>query len=506
MILRKPYAILIKYFKLIHILMFVFFAYFVFVIRKIYLFFSDYVKTSNFTYFEDMTTRYVPIIVFFMVILLLGFAILIFLLMRKKDKPVLFYRLLILYCAILLVLFIYLFIFFRSLDTTVYEPLRIVINRDIVLFIYIINFFFVAFSFIRGFGFDIKKFSFDKDRKELQLEESDSEEYEVNVTIEKEDVVDYLNKQKREFKYYLKDNSLILSIAGGILLLGIIVYVYLNFFVINKVYKENQEVTNGKVSYVVNSSYVTKIDKYGKVLGNKNDYLIVNISVTNNQTTGYLDGQAFRIHIDDEYYYPLTSTCDMFTDLGECYKNQQLKVNTTNDFIMVYKIKTDYKKIYLEILKNKGDEYKYNKVLLDYQKFDVKEVNYQMNDSFNINGNSHQIINYEISDRSEYQYEECVNEICNNYIKTVSPRMGEAVLVLEITDLDKLSDDFLSSAIGLQYNQKTVYGNEIKYLDRHENKVYLSVKNVVKTVNDLKIFIITRSNKNIITLGGGNNE
>jgi hypothetical protein len=81
MILRKPYAILIKYFKLIHILMFVFFTYFVFVIRKIYLFFSDYVKNSNFTYFEDMTTRYVPIIVFFLIILLLGFAIGIFLFM-----------------------------------------------------------------------------------------------------------------------------------------------------------------------------------------------------------------------------------------------------------------------------------------------------------------------------------------------------------------------------------------------------------------------------------------
>jgi hypothetical protein len=160
----------------------------------------------------------------------------------------------------------------------------------------------------------------------------------------------------------------------------------------------------------------------------------------------------------------------------------------------------------LEILKSKGDEYKYNKISLNYQKFDVKEANYQMNESFNINGNSHQIINYEILDRTEYQYEECVNEVCNNYIKPVSPRTGDAVLVLEITDLDKLSEDFLSSAIGLQYNNKTVYGNNLKYLDRHDNKVYLSVNAVVRNVDNLKAIITTRSNKNIITLGGGNNE
>ena len=70
----------------------------------------------------------------------------------------------------------YFAIFFKSLDTTLYEPLRIVVNRDIILFLYIINFIFVIISFIRGFGFDIKKFSFDNDKKELNLEETDSEE------------------------------------------------------------------------------------------------------------------------------------------------------------------------------------------------------------------------------------------------------------------------------------------------------------------------------------------
>ena len=502
MILRKPYAMLIKYFKLIHIIMFFFFAYLVFVIRKIYLFFSEYVKTSNFTYFEDMTSRYIPIIVFFMIILILGLAIGVFLLMRKKDKPVLFYKLLITYCVILLAVFIYFFAFFKSLDSTVYEPLRIVVNRDIILFLYIINFFFVGFSFIRGFGFDITKFSFDKDKKELNLEESDSEEYELNVKLEKEDVKNFLNRQKREFKYYLKENALVLSIIAGVIIIGLGISLYLNFFVINKVYKEKEEISISDLVYVVNSSYVTNVDKYGKASGAKNDYLVVNFNILNTGSSGYLDSQSLRVHIDNEYYYPSSITCDLFDDLGECYKNQQIKSKDNHNYIVVYRIKTEHKKIYMEILKEKGAEYKYSKVLLDYKTRNLTEENYKLNETFTIKDSSHQINSYEITDKTSYEYQECVEDKCSNYTKTVSPRIGDITLVLDISDLDKLSDDFLKSAIGLRHENKTIYGNNIKLIDRHDNKVYLSVSNSVKNADKLTLVITTREKKYNILLKG----
>ena len=503
MILRKPYAILIKYFKIIHIIMFVFFGYFVFVLRKMYFFFSDYVKTSNFTYFEDMTSRYVPLIVFFMVIVLLGLAIAIFLLMRKKDKPVFFYKLLILYSSILFVAFIYFFIFFKSLDSTVYEPLRIVINRDIILFIYIINFGFVILTFIRGFGFDIKKFSFEKDKKELNLEESDSEEYELNVGLEKDDILNYINKQKREFKYYLRENSLVLSIVGGVILVSIIVFIFVNFFVINKTYKEGQEVNIDGLTYIVNDSHITNYDKYGRLLTDKNDYLIVSIKIINNRGDGQLDKQNFRIHLNDEYYYPLTSSCDMFNDVGDCYNNQSLKANTTYNYILAYKIKNEHKKIYLEILKNKGKNNKYSKVLLSYKPYEKVESNYNLDDTFRIKGNEYQVNGFELSDKTSYTYQECISEKCNTFTKTITPKTGEVVLALEINNLKNLEDNFLKSSLGLKYGNKVLYGSEIKVIDRYENKIYLSVPNNIKEVSNLSLTITTRENKYNINLNGG---
>lgn len=503
MIIRKPYAFLIKYFKIFHIIMFIFFGYFVFVLRKIYSFFSAYVKSGNFTYFEDITSRYIPTAVFFMLIILIGMAIGILLLMQRKDKPVVFYKLLIGYSSVLLIAFIYFFAFFKSLDDTVYEPLRIVVNRDIILFLYLINFAFVVLSFIRGFGFDIKKFSFEKDKKELNLEESDNEEYELNVGVEKEEIVNYLHKQKREFKYYLRENSLVLSIAGGALLLGLIVYVILNFFVINRIYHEGDSVNIGKLTYVVNSSRITNVDKYGKELDKNNDYLIVNIDITNMQANGHLDKQAFRVHIDDEYYYPLTSSCDMFDDVGECYNNQELKVNTSHNYILAYKIKKEHRKIYLEILKNKGDNYNYSRVSLSYKEYERVESNYKINDTFKVNGNEHQVLSYEFTDKTTYQYQECVEEKCNNYIKTVMPKTGEVVLILEITNLDKLDDNIIKSSLGIKYNNKKLLGSDIKVIDRHENKVYLSVNSSMKTSTSLTLVVTTRENIYNINLIGG---
>ena len=503
MILRKPYAILIKYFKVLHIIMFVMLAYNVFVLRKIYIFFNDYVKTSNFTYFVDMTSRYIPAIVFFISIILIAFGVGIYLLMRRKDKPVLFYKLLIIYGALLLIAFIYFFTFFKSLDTAVYEPLRIVINRDIILFLYIVNFGFVAISFVRGFGFDIKKFSFDKDKKELNFEESDSEEYELNVNIEKEDVANYINKQRRELGYYIKENAFFFTIAGGALILGIIIFLYLNFFVYNKIYHEGDDVTIGKLIYNVSESHITNIDKYGKIISDDNDYLIVNLSITNNENTGYLDKQALRVHVDNEYFYPQILACDSFNDIGECYKNQQLKVNTKYDYILVYKLGKQHEKIYMEILKNKGDEYNYSKVLLSPLGYDRSTSNYKSNEKFTVDGVELQVISYDINNKTSYIYEECASEKCNIFTKTVLPKTGDVLLTVFIDGLDKLPSDFLESAFGLKYNNKVFYGGEIKYIDKHDNMLYLSVPSNVKNGTNLTLSITTRTKIYDVSLNGG---
>lgn len=501
MILRKPYAILIKYFKIIHIVMFVLFVYLVFALRKVYIFFSNYIKTSNYVYVPNMGKIYVPTLLFIVVVALLALSISILLLMRKKEKPVLFYKIMILYCILLLIILIYFASFFKSLDNTVYEPLRIVINRDISLFSYIFNFFFVAFSFIRGFGFDIKKFSFEKDKKELNLEESDSEEYELNVGIEKDDVKSFLNRHKREFNYYVKANKTFLIIFAIIIIVVSGVYVYYDTFVINKVYKENVDINFGGIVYHVNSSSISNIDKYGQEISTSDEYLIINMNFTNTNKTGPLDQEALRVKIGEDYYYPSAVSCELFSDLGTCYNGQDLKVNTLSNYIMVYKIKKANDEIYLEVLRDKSKGYVYNKVKLLYNREEPQDV-VADNKEFEIDNNKYQIINYLLSDKETYQYEECIQEKCNKYTKIVFPNTGELVLTLEINDLDKLSDEVLSSAFGIKYNDTVFTGKSVKLINKHDNKVYYSVPRFLKQVNGFTILVNTRKVRYNIVVGG----
>ena len=139
MILRKPYAFLIKYFKIIHIFMFLSLTYLVFALRKIYMFFVGYVKTNNFIYTDDMVKNYISPWMYAVVILMLISVILIYLLMHKKGKPVFFYRVLIIYCIFLLVTLIVYTYFFISLEVVTYQSLSLVIYRDIIAYLYYLS-------------------------------------------------------------------------------------------------------------------------------------------------------------------------------------------------------------------------------------------------------------------------------------------------------------------------------------------------------------------------------
>ncbi len=504
MILRKPYAVLIKYFKPIHIFMFVSFGYLVFVLRKIYIFFSNYIKLGSFTYVENMVNRYVPWISIILVVILLGLSIGILLLMNKKEKPVLFYKIMITYSVFLIVMLIYYMIFFKSLDNTIYEPLRIAVNRDIVLFAYIFNYFFVIFNFIRGFGFDIKKFSFDRDKKELNLEESDSEEYELNVNLEKEDIKSFLNRHKRELKNYIKENKVFFIVVGTITFVSISLYFGYDYFVVNKVYNEGDTISVGDITYRINNSRISNMDKYGQELGLENDYLIVDLSFTSNGKE-YLDNEALRVHIGDDYYYPSISSCDLFSDLGVCFKNQKIDKNSDNNYIFVYKIKKEYSDIYIEILKSKGEEYKYSKVKLAYNKDKIEDT-YKKNRKFVTNDYSFKIDDYSITNKTSYQYEDCSSGKCITYTKGVMPNTGEMVLALKINNIEKISDDFLNSAIGVKYISKIYTGRDIKLIDKNSDYLYYSVPIFVKTGDSFDLIVTVRPNRYHITLGGLTNE
>lgn len=496
MIIKKPYKFLIKYFKLIHIIMFIMFVILTFMLRNIRLFLVDYVSTGNFKYSLDLASKYIPFYSFIIAVLLFIGGIVIHLLMKKKEKPVLFYKILIAYSLVLIVFFIYFYSFFASLENSIYDPLKIVIHRDIVSFIYYINYFYVVFCFVRGFGFDIKKFSFDRDKKELFVEEGDNEEYEVNVEIDKDVIKSHFRRERRELKYYIKENALVLTILLVVFVVGLGLFIYLHFFVYNKVYQEGDMITSYNINFTVKNSYYMTRDKYGDIISSSNDFVVIRLNIDNKYKSVKLDDEMFRIYVNDKYYYPVYNFSNSFSDLGTDYGKKDIKKDTSNDYILVFKIpKEEIQNIYFEILKRKSSNSSYEfykmKVDLIYENIQKHDIKY--GEVFKINSHDYILEDYDILDNVSYQYEKCVEDKCSMFTKNIVPKFNEKVLVLSIDNLNDLSDDLINNSFGIEYANKKISGKKVSFLGKNGNNIYLSVPNGMETNDTSKIIITTRS-------------
>lgn len=507
MILRKPYAFLIKHFKLIHIMMFLMLGYLVFPLRKLYIFFQGYAKTNNFTYINNMARTYISSIMIVFVIIIIVLSIAIYLLMHKKEKPVFFYRILIIYSLIVLFFLIYAYNFFLDLDIEMHDPLEIMIMRDISLFLYYINFFYVLFCMIRGVGFDIKKFSFDKDIQELHLEESDDEEYELNLNIDRENVKNYFQRQRREFKYYLQENALILSIILILILLISGGFIYYHFFVSNKVYNQSESIKLNDVVYKVSNSYITDKNLNNEIILKNTNFVIVNLDIENSGVNQTIKKDQLRISIDNQKYYAIDNYNNAFSDLGTAYNNNLIKHGEKANYVFIFKVDGLINQdVYLEISKG-NTNLDYFKMLLNPLREEHITETRNMGDEIKINNNILKISDYEISEKSSYQYEDCYMEKCSVYTKTVMPKIGETLLILEIDDNNFFNNDFYDNYVGLKYENRKLSTSDVKLIIRNENKLYFSASSEILKQDELTLQIKMRNIEyNVLLTKGEFNE
>lgn len=487
MILRKPYAFLIKYFKIIHIGLFLMFGYLLFKLREIYIFFQDYVRNDVYTYMENMASEYITPIMFVIAGLILISGIAIFYLMKEKEKPVVFYGFLIGYSFCLIISLIACYDFYVSLEFELYDRAIISIYRDIMGFVYYIVYFFLALSFVRGFGFDIKKFRFDKDLKVLNIKEEDSEEFEVGVNVDKENIVNALRKERRLMTYYLKENALTLSIILIIFLVISGTLIYQNIVTNYVVYNEQDSILANNLEYIVNQTYYTNKNKYNETLNAS--YLIVDFTVINQSiNNNIIDLKKTRLKINNDYFYPVINRYDAFKDLGVGYQKDVLKSLTTNQYILVFKLEDSLKKrdkIILEVFDR--EEYKNNELKIYRQRIRLNPSQFEKNDYgiFQLNDEitldksllkkgQIQILDYEIQERFIYEYEECREELCEKYKKVIQSKFNYPILKIN-WQLKELSLEELQTYMSIEYK----IDNQLKTIDETDfNILYNDFENI----------------------------
>lgn len=337
MVFRRPYAFLIKHFRLIHIILFTLFAYLTFKANNILNFFKDYINYKG--SIEIIANNYINIWIIIFPILIIAISIIIYFLMKYKKKPKLFYIISSIVSLISIILFLYLYSNIRELESITVAARNIRLLRDISRFNYWILFIMCIPTLIRGLGFDIKKFNFNKDLQELNLSEEDSAEIEISTTLSSDKILTTGRRSLRELKYYYIENKFFINIILGTIIVILILIFPFNKFIVHGTLNEKQMLSTRYFNFKVIDSYISDRNRISR----DNSYVIVKFS-TKGKTNKYsfkLDN--FVLKSKDNEYIPSLKYYYYFDDIGTGYKRENLPTNKYKEYILIYNIKSEDK-------------------------------------------------------------------------------------------------------------------------------------------------------------------
>ena len=459
MILKKPYAFLVKHFRMIHAALFVGAILILLKFHNIVDFFNNYIDSNQrITGIEEISSKYIDWTITFLLVVMLLITGVVMALMIYKKKPKLVYIYILSMYLILLGFVFYLsgFLYNIQFDT---PSLRFVkILKDILLTLNIFQIPIIFAALIRMIGFDIKKFDFKKDLMDLGVDEEDNEEYVLDFTLDSEEIKARFRKKIRYSIYYIKENTLLFMGIGIALVLLIIGFSIKKLSSMEKIYREGEVFKTNLLRIEVLDSYKTNVDAVGNALSQKNFYLVVKLRYTNNSNaplTIYTDNAL----VSCDGLTSVTPTMKMskiLNEFGVNYYSQKLEAHETRDFVLIYEISNEFYKssfklkyLYNAKVVNGKVEYEYRTVKLSPKTFenelkqmDTKKIGEYISFDGSLLGDTKiRINNIKISDTFYYDVVKCQRGTCNDNIKPIkATQNAKFEMTLMLIDYDVIYD------------------------------------------------------------------
>lgn len=501
MVIRKPYKFLIKNFKKIHLFLSFILMY---VCYKSSVLLNYFNKLIEGTASRNLSLNYIDNFIIFLIIFsLIGFII-IYILMRHKNKPKLIYFISILGYIVVIVFLLLSYSYLKVIRLEYIVQKTIRLYRDLVQIGLYFQYFICLCMLIRGLGFDIKKFDFSKDLQEFSIDDNDNEEVEVDITLDYNKLDRSVNRTKRELKYYFYENKLFILIIIGVLFMIGLVFILNYNFNINKTYKQNELIKIGNYEFSIEDTYITNKNYLNNNISN-NQYVVVKFKMkSNSDKYSNYNINNFKIKYKGDIYNVDTKLCKYFSDVGNCYKEQSIN-NNFNSYILVFGLNNN------KINRNVIFELRYGEKIHQF-KLQTKETfnkEYKLNETIdlsntNLKDNQYKIISYNISNRFDYTYQNCLSTgECINHNSSVSSQVG---LIMQLNVESKiLGNNFgLNNATFIEYYGTLKYTKEGKeYTSLMNNKtsskvndkVYLEVDKDIQNADSIWIDFNIRGNK-----------
>lgn len=410
MILRKPYAFIIKYFKLIHFLLTLPVAYLIYRTNVILSFLSDYINSNTSVVGQNLVHNLFNSLCFILPVLIIIFSFIFLGIMYKKQKPYLFYMINIFIFIAFLVTLMYSYGMIGQMESIIIDIRPVKIIHDLLIILIGLEVISFIIFLIRAIGFDIKKFDFLSDVNNFDINESDKEEFEFNINIDFDDRKRRKKRRLRYLKYAYKENRLFINTVIAFMLLIGMYFVYTNTNLYKKIYSEKNVINFNNYSISVDESYITNKNYLNKKIDD-NSYLVVTKIKTKAFTNGQkLDLSNFKLKINSSEFVSTNEYKNEIKDLGISYLDEEISTGNYNYYLvsfliphnlindkMILKYNNYNKKAQIKLSPIKIDENITNK------KYNIKDkISFKNSiiDNPNISINS-----YELADKFKIQYD-----------------------------------------------------------------------------------------------------
>lgn len=496
MIFRKPYAILIKNFKLIHIVLTLFVCYLIYGTYSINSFFNEYMQGVMLPVGKGATDQLFSALFFIIPIFIIIFSIIMFFTMRKKEKPKALYTFLIIIYIVIIAMFNYTKTKVLYLEDNILPIKEIRLLSDISLMILLPQIILVGFLLVRSIGFDIKKFDFKKDLLDMDIQDADNEEFEVSFILDSNVFKRKFYKTIRDLKYIYLENKIIFIIISLVVISFFSYNTYQKLNLESKILKENGEaffVDNTTIQ--IKNSYITKKDYKDNLMTNGN-YVIVKLIVKASSLNTTLNFAKIQLKTGSNVYYPVENgLIKEFKDLGRVYSNEKLNTKEFQTYLLLYELPLGEKSnniTFRYVVDKNEDKLNMITIALKPLKLDIetKTKNVKLNEEITLNdkilGKSKIKVNSIEQDNffvNKYRYCASGGE-CYQSIEYIRPVLNSNVdkALLKISGELKYDEDF--SIYGIK-DFKSLISNFGTLVYKYNDKTY-KVKNGISWVEPKK--------------------
>ena len=479
MIIRKPYAFLIKNFKKIHIFLLLLCCYIYYKNMQTRSFVSEFLQLGTYDAYNEPITDCISGLAIISLLIVIGLSLALVIVLRHKKKPWKLYIIPVLSYAFMLVVFLFTVAYFNGYEdgsgTTVIRAIS-----DLLFMSAIPQYFVIIIFLIRIFGIDLNKFDFKSDQEYLELSNEDKEEVEISINIDRESFRRTYRRLLRNIGYVYEEHKLIVHVLVVILLVISLASIYNYVFIVHKSYREGDVIDTNGYTIDIHHSYFTNKDYHGAIISKESNFVILDLTIQNNVSEREVNFNRFHIMNGTHNYSPTYRTYAVdFQDLGSVYDKLTLKNGEKKRILLIYKVdkKLDANRFVLYYQEVENNQPYLRKIKLEME--DLSKIEKQklkaLGDiqAISVGDESYlfTIEEYSISNQITYNFVTCSNNyVCSSKANVLQANEGKLLMQIFFTSDTFTGKDFVD--FSMEYGK-------IVYIDNKGKSHNLSIVDAV---------------------------